>query len=228
MPEYIWNYFFYQDGTIEFEIRLTGILQVYVKNPDEPNPYGTTVAPQVNAHYHQHIFSLRVDPMIDGLQNSVVETDVVPLPNAPVSSPENFAGNAFVTQDTILKNATEGGRDYSFERDRKWRIINPAAKPHYSSGAQPGYVINAKGAMSPLMVREGGWVAKRAAFAKKALWVVKEKEGVDGGRIWPAGKYVPQTRDDPENSLGPWSKENATIENEDIIVFLTLGLFACV
>ena len=55
-----------------------------------------------------------------------------------------------------------------------------------------------------------------------------EKEGIDGGRIWPAGKYVPQTRGDPENSLGPWSKENATIENEDIIVFLTLGLFACV
>ncbi len=60
--EYIWNFMFYQDGTIEFEIRLTGILQVYVSNPSEPSPFGTLVAPQVNAHYHQHLFSLRVDP----------------------------------------------------------------------------------------------------------------------------------------------------------------------
>lgn len=161
--------------------------------------------------------------MVDGLHNSVVESDIVPLPNAPVGSPENFAGNAFVTEELTLTNANHGARDYSFERDRRWRIVNPTAMPHYSTGLQPGYVINAKGAMSPLMAREGGWVARRAAFAKKALWVVKEKEGADGGRVWPAGKYVPQTRDDPEESLGPWSKEDVSIDNEDIVVFLTLG-----
>jgi len=223
--EYIWNFMFYQDGTIEFEIRLTGILQVYVSNPSEPSPFGTLVAPQVNAHYHQHLFSLRVDPMVDGLYNSVVESDVVPLPNAPIGSAENFAGNAFVVQEKVLKEASEGAREYDFERDRRWRVVNRNAKPHYSSGAAPGYVIGMKGAAARLLAREGGWVARRASFAANdtSLWVIKDKESVDGSRLWPAGKYVPQTQDHPEESVCNWVKDAGSIDNEDIVLFLTLG-----
>ena len=76
--EYIWNYHFYQDGKIELEVRLTGILQTYVSK--EGSPFGTTVAPNLEAQYHQHLFSIRVDPMVDGLNNSVIETDIVSLP----------------------------------------------------------------------------------------------------------------------------------------------------
>ncbi|KAI5116906.1 hypothetical protein M0805_000801 [Coniferiporia weirii] len=220
--EYIWNYRFYQDGTVEFEVRLTGILQVYVKDNNEANPYGTEVAKGVNAHYHQHLFSLRVDPMIDGLNNSVLEVDVVPEPS-PVGSADNFAGNAFTTESKILKTSTEGVRDYSFERDRRWRIVNPNSAPHYSSGATPGYGIMMKGAVQTLLAKENSWVQKRALFGTKALWVVKDKEGPDGSRIWPSGKYVPQTRSEPAESIGPWAREGANIDNEDILLYLTLG-----
>ncbi len=131
--------------------------------------------------------------MVDGLYNSVVESDVVPLPDAPVGSAENFAGNAFVVQEKVLKEASEGAREYDFERDRRWRVVNRNAKPHYSSGAAPGYVIGMKGAAARLLAREGGWVARRASFAANdtSLWVIKDKESVDGSRLWPAGKYVP-------------------------------------
>ncbi|TDL20438.1 peroxisomal copper amine oxidase [Rickenella mellea] len=220
--EYIWNYFFYQDGSIEFEIRLTGILQVYVKNPTEPNPFGTTVAPQINAHYHQHLFSLRVDPMVDGLNNSVIESDVIPLPNAPTGSVENFAGNAFIVQEKTLKVANEGARDFDYELDRRWRIVNPA-RTHYSSGAAPGYVIGMKGGATKLLARPDGWAARRAAFATKTLWVLPDKEGPNGGKVWPAGKYVPQTREEPEDSVGGWSRGAENIENDDILLFLTIG-----
>lgn len=219
-PEYIWNYRFYQDGSVEFEVRLTGILQVYVKADGELNKYGTTVGKNVNAHYHQHLFSLRVDPMIDGLRNSVEETDVVAV-EPDVGSPENFAGNAFVAESTTLNTST--ARDYSFERDRRWRIVNPNSKPHYSTGAAPGYGIQIKGAAQKLLAKEKSWVNQRAAFASKTLWVVKDKEGDDGSRMWPAGKYVPQTREEPKESVGPWSRENAGVDNEDILLYLTLG-----
>lgn len=219
--EYIWNYRFYQDGSIEFEVRLTGILQIYIKADNELNKYGTTVAKNVNAHYHQHLFSLRLDPMVDGLSNSVVETDVLAV-DADTGSPENFAGNAFIAESTTLK--TSAARDYSYERDRRWRIINPNSKSHYSTGAAPGYGIMMKGAAQTLLAKENGWVQKRATFATKTLWVVKDKEGIDGSRMWPSGKYVPQTRSEPEESVGPWAKENSNIENEDILLYLTLGM----
>ena len=217
--EYVWNYYFYQDGSIEFEIRLTGILQIYVAADGEPSPYGTHVAPNVNAQNHQHIFSVRVDPMIDGLQNSVVESDIVPV-DAPTGSLQNFAGNAFVMKDEILK--TETGRPYDLQKERRWRIVNPAKK-HYSSGNEVGYVVGMKGGATPLMARSDGWAAKRAAFVTKSMWVVKDVEEEKGGRMWPAGKYVPQTREEPEDSVGKWVQGKQNVENEDIVVFFTVG-----
>ncbi|KAJ7287143.1 copper amine oxidase [Mycena rebaudengoi] len=218
--EYIMNYMFYQDGSIELEIRLTGILQAYLAADGEPNPYGTTVAPNVNAQNHQHIFSVRVDPMVDGLRNSVVETDIASV-NAPTGSAENFAGNAFSATDTVLK--TEASRDYEYATERRWRIVNPARK-HYSTGKAVGYALGVKGGTLPLMTKPDGWVGRRAEFAKKALWVCREVEGAKGGRMWPAGKYVPQARNPLPDSVGEWIKGEQSVENEDILVYLTVGV----
>ncbi|KAI0738234.1 peroxisomal copper amine oxidase [Daedaleopsis nitida] len=221
--EYIFNYMFYQDGNIEVEVRLTGILQVYVQGQNEPNLFGTTLAPGVNAHYHQHIFSVRVDPMVDGLQNTVVETDVLPLPNAPTGSPANHMGNAFITRGTPIAVASEGGREFDYAKDRRWSIVNPkVVHPH--SGRNAGYSIMSKGAMAPMMALPDSVVAKRAPFATKPLWVVKDVEGPKGGRVWPSGKYVPQTRDSPADSIAHWVKGGESLVEEDILLYLTIGI----
>jgi len=221
MVEYIWNYYFYQDGNIELEMRLSGILQVYCADNDEPNAFGTTVAPNTNAHYHQHIFSIRVDPMIDGLNNSVVEMDVVPIPEG-TGSVGNFAGNGFTVEERVLKHQSEGAREYKFDRERRWKMVNPARK-HYSSGRDVGYIVGMKEASTRLMAKEEGWVGRRAGFAKKALWVIKDVEDSKGSRMWPSGKYVPQTREEPEDSVGQWLKTDSLIENEDVLVYITVG-----
>ncbi|KAK7057681.1 amine oxidase [Favolaschia claudopus] len=218
--EYIFNYMFYQDGSIEMEIRLTGILQVYISANGEKNPYGTVVAPNINAHYHQHIFSVRVDPMVDGLLNSVVETDIMPSPY-PTGSDQNFGGNAFLAQDTVLK--TESGRDHEAGKERRWRIVNPA-RQHYSTGKDVGYTLGVKAGAIQLMAQTDGWVGRRAPFTHKAMWVCRDVEDAKGGRMWPAGKYVAQTRDTPPDSISKWVEGGQSIENEDILVYLTVGV----
>ncbi|KAF7350979.1 Amine oxidase [Mycena sanguinolenta] len=218
--EYIFNYMFYQDGSIEMEIRLTGILQVYIAADGEKSPYSTVVAPNINAHYHQHIFSVRVDPMVDGLLNSVVETDIMPSVH-PTGSSENFGGNAFTATDTVLK--TESARDYEAGKERRWRIVNPA-RQHYSTGKDVGYALGVKGAAIQLLTQPDGWVGRRATFAKKPMWVCRDIEDTKGGRMWPAGKYVPQTRNAPEDSIGNWVNGEKNIEKEDLLVYLTVGV----
>lgn len=219
--EYIWNYHFYQDGSIEFEIRLTGILSVYLKKDDEPTPFGTTVAPNINAQYHQHMFSIRVDPMVDGINNSLVESDIFEL-DAPTGSKDNFAGNAFYTKDTVV--ATEGGRPYDYAKERRWRIVNPA-RQHYASGKDVGYSIGVKGGATPMMTKMDGWAAKRAAFLKNTMWVCQDVEDGENGstRMWPAGKYVPQTKEEPEDSVGSWVEGKLPVENRDILLYVTVG-----
>ncbi|KAN0100146.1 Copper amine oxidase, enzyme domain containing protein [Tylopilus felleus] len=221
--EYIWNYYFYQDGNIELEIRLSGILQVYVHGPNEPNPHGTVVAPGVNAHVHQHIFSVRVDPMLDGLHNSVVESDIVSLA-APTGSKENFAGNGFqVKERTLTDQVKDGARDFDWAAERRWKIAN-LNRMHEVSGSPSSYQIMMKGGLLPLLSKNDSWIARRASFAHKALWVVRDDEGARGGRMWPSGKYVPQTREEPEDSVSRWVREGrGSIDNEDIVLYLTVG-----
>ncbi|KAE9395556.1 peroxisomal copper amine oxidase [Gymnopus androsaceus JB14] len=220
--EYIWNYFFYQDGSIEIEARLTGILQVYAQQPGEPNPFGTTVAPGINAHYHQHLFSFRIDPMVDGIKNKVIEQDIIPLSGEQSATGEdlNFAGNAFTTTETVLEN--ESGREYDFMKERRWRITNSARK-HYASGKDVGYSVSLKGGITPMMARNDGWALRRAGFTKYPLWVVKDVEGPKGSRMWPARKYVPQTREQPKDSITSWVEGGLPVKDEDLLVYMTVG-----
>lgn len=218
--EYIWNYHFYQDGTIEIDIRLTGVLQVYVGADNEPNPHGTTIAPNINAHYHQHIFCYRIDPMVDGLKNTVIESDVHPL-DAPTGSKENFAGNGFYSADTRL--ATETGRPYNIDKERRWRIVNTQRR-HYSTGKEVGYTIGLKGGVAPTLANDDSWIVKRAPFLKNTLWVCRDVEGEKGSeRVYPGGRYMPQTRDTPADSIGNWVKGGQSADGEDILVYFNIG-----
>ena len=56
-----------QDGTIKYEIKLTGELSTNLPNPEEGElpQYGTMVLPGVNAQHHQHMFCARLDMAVD-------------------------------------------------------------------------------------------------------------------------------------------------------------------
>ena len=56
-----------QDATINFEVKLTGIVATNLASPaDGSDPlYGTLMLPRVVAGYHQHIFCARLDFALD-------------------------------------------------------------------------------------------------------------------------------------------------------------------
>jgi primary-amine oxidase len=59
---------FVQDGTIGYEIKLTGELSTNpISEGEDPlNPtHGTLVLPGVNAQHHQHMFCMRLDMAVD-------------------------------------------------------------------------------------------------------------------------------------------------------------------
>jgi primary-amine oxidase len=106
--EYCVYWIFHQDGTIQLEIKLTGILNTYSLNPGESAaPWGTEVYPGVNAHNHQHLFCMRIDPNIDGPANTVFIADAVAA-EAPVGSEENYYGNAFYAKKTKVETMGTG------------------------------------------------------------------------------------------------------------------------
>jgi primary-amine oxidase len=54
-----------QDGHIEAEVKLTGILSLGALKADENRRQGTVIAPGLYAPVHQHFFVARLDMAVD-------------------------------------------------------------------------------------------------------------------------------------------------------------------
>ena len=77
--EYAMYWYFHIDGTIEFEMKATGIINTAACIPGEPAKYGKEVLPGVVGHIHQHIFCARLDMAIDG--EATVSSNATRLPS---------------------------------------------------------------------------------------------------------------------------------------------------
>ncbi len=89
--DYGFFWYLYQDGTIEYEVKLTGVLSTGAVAPGVRPEHGVLVAPGLNAMVHQHFFNMRLDLDVDGTDNAVDEVWTESLPPGP----QNPYGNAF-------------------------------------------------------------------------------------------------------------------------------------
>ncbi|CCH45595.1 primary-amine oxidase [Wickerhamomyces ciferrii] len=212
-----WN--FLQDGSIRLDIKLTGILNTYVANKGEKTgPYGTQVYPHVNAHNHQHLFSLRIDPRIDGDGNSVASSDVVSDPHE-LGSLENPYGNGWFGKKTIYKTVAESLTHANAETSRSWDILNPNSINPYSGNPASYKIVSTQ--TPRLLAKENSIPSKRAPWARHAMNVVK----YDEDRLYPSGVYVPQSSGDGPIGIRGWIGDGTDkIENTDVIVFHTFGI----
>lgn len=220
--EYCLYWTFRQDGTIKLEIRLTGILNTYVCAEDEDiGPWGTQVYPQVNAHNHQHLFSLRLDPRIDGDNNSVATSDASPGPGE-TGSLQNMYGNSFFAKKTTFKTVADSLTNAT--TTRTWDIFNPSKINEYS-GKPSSYKLVSTWA-APLLAKEGSLVRKRAPWAAYTTEVVPYRdEGVGYGRLYPSGDHVAQWSGDGARGMREWMGDGTDkVENTDVLVFHTFGI----
>jgi primary-amine oxidase len=170
--EYCVYWIFHQDGTIQLEIKLTGILNTYAMNPGEDTQWGTEVYPGVNAHNHQHLFCLRVDPNIDGPNNTVFQVDAM-RGSGEVGSAENKYGNAFYAKKTKFETPEGAKSDYNGATSRTWEMCNENKLNPYSHKPVSYKLVSRE--CPELLPKEGGLVWKRAGFARHAVHVTKCK-----------------------------------------------------
>ena len=169
--EYCVYWILHQDGTIQLEVKLTGILNTYAMNPgEETHGWGTEVYPGVNAHNHQHLFCLRVDPNIDGPNNTIFQVDASRGPGE-VGSAENKHGNAFYAKKKKYTNPVEAMADYDGSSARTWEMCNEGKLNPYSHKPVSYKLVSRE--VPALLPREGGIVWKRAGFARHAVHVTK-------------------------------------------------------
>ncbi|MBX9626986.1 MAG: primary-amine oxidase [Gemmataceae bacterium] len=208
--EYGFFWYLYQDGTIQLEVKLTGILSLGALPPGEKSKYGATIAPGLYAPVHQHFFNVRLDFDLDGVANTVQRVDVVPDPPGPA----NPHGNAFAAKATPL--ATElAARDHlKLETARTWKVVNPSVLN--AVGEPVGYKFLPMDNSVP-MASTDAWWRKRAGFVNYHVWVTPFAEG----EKYAAGDYPNQSRGG--DGLVRWTEADRPVENTDVVLWYTFG-----
>jgi primary-amine oxidase len=209
---YVYGFFwyFYLDGTIGVEIKATGIPFPSGIAPDTASAYGELVAPGVDSHVHQHVFSFRFDMAVDGERNSVKEVDFAAMPTGP----DNPHGNGIAINERLLARESEAQREMDFGAARYWKVINPNSLNRL--GAPVGYKL-VPGVNAMPFQHPDSPVGRRAGFMYKHLWVTQYAPG----ELYPAGWFPNQHAGG--DGLPKWVQADRSVDNQDIVVWYTLN-----
>jgi primary-amine oxidase len=210
--EYGFNWVFHQDGTLEMDVLLTGIMEPKaVKISGTHDAYEHLVTADVAAPHHQHFFNFRLDMDVDGQSNSVVEMNTVAVPPGP----KNPYKNAFVAKGQVLGTEQTAERQLNPGSARFWMVTNPAAKN--AVGEPVAYALVPEGNAVPYAAPDSS-IRKRAGFLNAQLWVTP----YDRSQMYAAGDYVNQNKGG--EGLVRWVKADRSIKERDIVLWYTLGV----
>jgi primary-amine oxidase len=209
--EYGFYWYFYQDGSMQFEVKLTGIMSTMAVVDGVGTAHANMVAPGLAAPFHQHLFNVRLDVEIDGSDNAVVEVDTLPSPPG-VGNPW---GNAFAPVATLLERELAAQRNVDAGLGRSWKIVN---RGQANAVGQPTAYKLVPGSTPTLLADPSSSVGQRAAFAAHNLWVTPFAE--DERRA--AGDYPNQHRGGA--GLPAWTAQDRPVVDTDIVVWHSFGV----
>jgi primary-amine oxidase len=210
--EYLVYWRFYQDGSIECEVRATGLM---VTTPyDEqagPPATGTVVDERTYAPFHQHFVVARLDLDVDGDDNTVMEVDSRALP----VSEDNPYGLAVVTESTPVVSEAQAGRDFSWETQRSWKVVNPNRTN--AVGTNPAYKLVPSASIPSLMEPDAPQF-RRAPVIGHTVWVTRQHDD----ERWPCGAYPTQSTDD--DGITRFIADDEPLQNTDVVLWYVFGI----
>ncbi|KAF9891705.1 hypothetical protein FE257_003717 [Aspergillus nanangensis] len=212
--EYIFAFHFNQAAEITYEVRATGILSTAFIDVGDKVPYGTTVAPGVMAPYHQHLFSLRIDPAIDGYKNSLLVEESHPMPVDDDRSSKTNVGyitkKEYVDHETPLDTDNRSARVFKIVNES---VINPITDgpvgyklvPHYSQ---------------MLLADPSSFHSIRSEFCDYPVWVTRHHDQ----ELFAAGEHTLQS--ETGSGIATWIKSRQaplSVRDEDLVLWHTFG-----
>ena len=210
--EYGFYWYFYQDGTIQLEIKMTGVVSNGALPVGEEAPqWGTLVAPGVYAPIHQHFFSARLDVAVDGPTNRVEEVHTVADP----AGPENPLKNGFHEVDDAAHPRVRGPAG-----DRS--ALGALLADHQPEQQRTRSAARRRTGWCPARTscrsrRRDSPILQRAAFMTKHLWVTK----YDPSERYATGDYPNQH---PGGAgLPAYVAQDRSLDDEELVVWYTFG-----
>ncbi|MBW4484465.1 MAG: primary-amine oxidase [Tildeniella torsiva UHER 1998/13D] len=210
--DYAISWIFHEDGTLEEQTDLTGIMLVKATEDvtETHDHLGHLVAPNVVAVNHQHFLNFRLDFDVDGPTNSVAEMNVATVPQGN----SNPYGNAFAMETTPLASEAKAVRDMSMANSRTWMVMGGKEN---ELGMPAAYMLM-PGSNSAFFPAAESNVRQRGEFAGHHLWVTQYKPS----ELYAAGDYPNQSL--PSQGLPEWVADDEPLAGEDVVLWYTQGV----
>ena len=216
--DYQFNWIFGQDGAIESEVVLSGIMNVNntprqrdTAHVEGHSQAGHLVAPGINAPNHQHFFSYRLDLDVDGAANTLYEVDT----EAPARGAANPEGETFTMTERRLASEKNAIRDVSFSANRNWRVVNTHATN--SLGQLTGYTL-VPGAATPVFALPRSAPRRTGGFTEHQLWATPHAPA----ELYAGGEFQNLGRD--WDGLSTFTNADRSLADADVVLWYTLGI----
>jgi primary-amine oxidase len=215
--DYAINWIFHQDGVLELDAGLTGIMLPKGVKETKAAEHGRTgssghlVAANVVAPHHQHFFNFRLDLDVDGPNNSVREMNTRAAPPGP----GNPSLNQMIMEETEFGTERQAPRRMDLQAARHWIVANPSAQN--SLGHHTSYIL-VPGPNALPYVAPNSPVRQRAQFINNHFWATRYK----ADELYAAGPYPNQSTGG--DGLPRWIADDELLVNQDVVVWYTLGI----
>lgn len=215
--DYQFNWILSQDGAIEGEVVLSGIMNTSggrrrdTAHVEGHTSFGHLVAPGVNAPNHQHFFSYRLDLDVDGAANTVYEMET----KAPPQGTANPRGEFFAMSERPLPSELRAISDASFASARAWRVVNTHEKN--ALGQFTGFAL-VPGAVTPVFALPHSAPRRMSGFIDHQLWVTPYAPD----ELYAGGEFQNLGRDN--EGLPTWTKADRPLADKDVVLWHTLGI----
>ncbi|EPS62725.1 primary amine oxidase, partial [Genlisea aurea] len=217
--DYVVDWEFRRTGAIKVTVGLTGLLEVrgtqyrHRDEVQEEEIYGTLLTENTIGTNHDHFLIFHLDLDVDGRNNSFLKST---LETAVVEETSSRRRRSYwrVRSETA-KTESDARISLNGGPASEYSVVN--GNERSGVGNPMGYKLVHGGGIGPLLW-EGDYPQIRGGFSKYNVWVTP----YDGSEKWAAGLYADQSRGD--DGLAPWSSRDRGIENEDIVMWYSMGI----
>ena len=205
-------WYLYLDGTIQLEMKLTGIVGISAYHEDiHKSGQDFKISPELSSPIHQHLFNVRIDWDLDDGDNQLFETNVETLP----TTNNNPEGTQFQAVSSHLIKESQAKRNIAPEKSRTWKVVNP--NKLNKVGSPTAYKI-LYGNTPTLLSSPESPPGIRASFAKHNIWATPfQAEERSGG-----GKHT--VMHSGEGGLDDITSKDRNISECDLVTWHTFGV----